>query len=110
MPTIHLRNKDDSTLPQPESFANGEWKSGCWYVAEARAKQLIGGEIHLYREKNAPSFLSGIIEGFTRKSFTDPKDGTVKIRTVFHFRRVLEIEGTTTDAVGWLQSGVKFVP
>jgi hypothetical protein len=110
MPTIHLRNKDDSTLPQPEPSANGKWKSGYWYVSEARAEQLKGGEIHLHRETNAPSFLSGIIEEFTREPFTNLKDGTEKTRTAFHFVRVVEIEGTTTGADGWLQSGVKFVP
>ena len=110
MPTIHLRNKSNSTLPQPEPSDNGTWKSGYWYVSEVRAEQLKGGEIHLHRETDAPSFLSGVIEGFAREPFTDPKDGTVKIRTVFYFVRVRDIEGTTTGAVGWLQSGVKFVP
>lgn len=110
MAILHLHNSRDKSLPQPEELGGEIWETGAWYVSEARARTMIGADIHLHEQTNASSYKAGKITGFERRHYLDPRDGKSKLRTYFRFRLVPTMKGTTTGREGWLQSGIKWIP
>jgi hypothetical protein len=75
MAILHLHNSPDEDLPQPEKLGSGFCKTGAWYVSEARARTMIGADIHIHQSKTAPSYKAGKITSFERRHYLDPRDG-----------------------------------
>lgn len=83
-------------------------ESGWWLVSTERAESVVGQPIHFHRRKSAAAFLSGVITGYRRETYT-PHRGKPSLRTVFLFTEV-DAAGVTTTSDGWTPAGVKLVP
>lgn len=110
MAILHLHNSPEEALPQPKELGGEIWETGAWYISEARARTMIGADIHLHEQTNAPSYKAGKITGFERRHYLDPRDGKSKLRTYFHFRRIPGMEGEPPGPGPWHGSGTKWIP
>jgi hypothetical protein len=108
MPHLHLLNQEGAEFPQPGPTDSGEMESGWWLVSMNRAESVIGHPIHFHRRKAETAFLSGIVTGYRRETYTPP-EGRPSTRTVFLFTEV-DSTGTATTTDGWTPAGVKYVP
>lgn len=100
MPAIHVIQRNDPNLPRPTPLGRASltYRSGNWFLAEERARGLVGGRIYFHRSQAAPSFFGGAITAVERLS-----DGPDAGRIVFTFLADQACKNMRTPRDGWSQ-------
>jgi len=75
------------------------WESGCWPLAESKAKQLLGGSILFHKKQREPSFFGGIIVNYRIED-----KGQLKGRVIFTFQYLADHKNVSVDSKGWSQA------
>ncbi len=57
---IHMVEPLNNFVKLPDN----NWESGWWTIAEAKARELVGGEIYFHKKQGEPSFFGGTITGY----------------------------------------------
>jgi hypothetical protein len=96
MAAIHLIERENYFTRVTGSQT--EWESGYWAIAEALARELIGGHIYFHEKQQEPSYYGGIINGF-RINQVEPYSG----RIIFRFEPKPDCRGVRAGREGWQQ-------
>lgn len=72
------------------------WESGSWPLDEARARELVGGEIYFHKTRQEPSFYGGTILGYR---VSQEGEGVAKV--VFKLQYNPACRNIRTDRTGW---------
>jgi hypothetical protein len=97
MNRIHLIEKGNF----PENLVridkeNHVYDSGFWFVAQATAERLVGGNLYLHDAQDKPARFGGNI-----LSYRVAEDGANEGKIVFRFQASMDARGTRTGREGW---------
>ncbi|HVZ45618.1 MAG TPA: hypothetical protein VHA82_17540 [Ramlibacter sp.] len=95
MPSIHLIER----LNNVRRLADGTWESGFWVVAEEKARELIGGDLHLHSGQKEPSHFGGRILGY--RVHRDANDAQIDGRIVFRIEPTGAHKGVSATGLRW---------
>ena len=97
MNRIHLIERGDF----PENLVRIEkenhiYDSGFWFVAQATAERLVGGQLYLHDAKDKPARFGGTILGY-RVAEGGANEGKI----VFRFQASMDAKGVRAGREGW---------
>jgi hypothetical protein len=76
-----------------------EWESGFWVVSEETAQGLVGGDLYLHSNQDAPSHFGGTI--LSHRVVDDPSRPDICGRLIFRIRATMGHKGFQAGRAGW---------